>query len=299
MRILIAEDEPLSHRLLETFLHKWGYDVIMATDGAQAWKTLQQDDAPRIAILDWMMPEMDGVELCQKIRTTCVKKYVYIILLTARASKDDIIVGLESGADDYIIKPFDADQLKCRIKIGQRIIDLEDKLQKMASIDYLTGALNRRSFRERLEAEMNRSRRQNTPLAIILSDIDFFKMVNDRHGHQMGDVVLQEFARCLIKASRVYDFAGRYGGEEFLVCCPGASGAQAIPLAQRMKENVAALRIPLPGKNESIRITASFGVAWLISEEDHADALIARADEALYQAKAAGRNKVCPAIGEF
>ncbi|MBW2308014.1 MAG: diguanylate cyclase [Deltaproteobacteria bacterium] len=295
MIILIADDEPISRRVLEAFLRKWGYEVVVTRDGNTAWEALRHEEAPRLALLDWMMPGMDGVELCRKIRTSITDKYTYIILLTAKESKEDIIKGLESGADDYITKPFDAEELKCRIRIGQRIIGLEERLKRIASTDYLTGVLNRRSLMERLEAEISRSGREEKPLAVILSDIDYFKMVNDRYGHQAGDAVLQEFAACLTRAGRAYDFVGRYGGEEFLVCCPGASGGHAITIAKRMREMVEALKISVHGGSESISITASFGVAWNHSEEVDVDSIVNRADEALYRAKAEGRNRVCPA----
>jgi len=295
MRILIADDEPISLRVLEATLLKWGYEVVATRDGDKAWKALQQDEAPPLAILNWMMPGMDGVELCRKIRATHADKYTYIIMLTAKEGKEDIIAGLKSGADDYITKPFDPKELKYRIRIGQRVIELEERLKLQASTDYLTGLLNRRSLMERLESEFSRSGREQTPLAIILSDIDFFKKVNDRHGHQAGDVVLQAFAGCLARLCRQYDFIGRYGGEEFLVCCPGVSGAQAISIAERMREMVETLRAELPDGAELIRITASFGVAWKQIGETHVSSMLNRADEALYRAKAEGRNRVCPA----
>ena len=296
MKVLIAEDEPISLHILESTLRKWRYDVVVTRDGNQAWEILQRDDAPPLAILDWMMPGMNGLELCSKIRTASNTKYIYTILLTSKGSKEDIIAGLESGADDYIVKPFVPEELRWRVHIGQRIIDLEERLRKLASIDYLTGVLNRRSLMERLEAEFNRSRRENTPLSVIMADIDFFKSVNDRFGHHAGDLVLQEFARCLIKGSRSYDFIGRFGGEEFVVCCPGAANQQALSIAERMREMVESLTIFSPECKESIRITASFGVAWEHENDPLVDSIIQRADEALYRAKKEGRNRVWPPI---
>ena len=296
MRILIAEDDPVTRRLLEASLRKWGYDVLATVNGSEAWEALQGPEAPSLVISDWMMPVMDGLELCRKIRKMEKPGYIYFIVLTSKGMKKEIIEGLEAGADDYLTKPFDRDELKFRTMIGERIIKLEQRILKLANTDSLTGTLNRRAFIERMEEETHRCRREKTPLSLIITDIDHFKIVNDRYGHQAGDLVLQKFAEQLTSSSRIYDFSARYGGEEFILCAPGAEGHQARSIAERIRKRVAAMRIMPPGASQAIQITASFGAASFSPEsKEDLDSLIKRADDALYKAKSEGRNRVCSA----
>lgn len=296
MKVLIAEDNLVSRRMLETFLRKWGYDIVITTNGREAWEVLQEPEAPNLVISDWMMPDMDGLELCRRIREMERAEYIYFIILTSKGKKEDVITGLEAGADDYLIKPFNQDELKYRVKIGERIIELERRILRLASTDSLTEVLNRRAFMERMEQEINRSFRENLPLSLILADIDHFKSVNDRYGHQVGDLVLQRFVSKLTESSRPYDFVGRYGGEEFVICLPGSTDSQARTVAERMRKSVEDMKIMLPDSSQSVRITTSFGVVTLRLElEDNVDSLIGRADDALYKAKREGRNRVCAA----
>ena len=294
MKILIAEDDPISRRILEANLLKWGYDVTAVSDGAQAWKRIQQPESPSLVISDWMMPRMDGLTLCRKIRNMEKSEYIYFIILTAKGEKKDIIEGLEAGADDFLTKPFNQEELKYRTRIGQRIINLERRILELANTDPLTGLLNRRAFMERMEQEMSRAQREKKPLSFILADIDHFKRVNDTYGHQVGDFVLQRFTRQLQTCARPYDFLGRYGGEEFVVCLAGADRLQVGSVAERMRQQIEDMEIMLPDGPRSIRITASFGVASCsIASGEHVDLLIKRADDALYLAKNKGRNCVC------
>jgi two-component system cell cycle response regulator len=296
MKILIAEDDPVSRRVLEANLVEWGYDVMIASDGSEAWELLQKPDAPNLVISDWMMPHMDGLELCRRIRQMERSGYIYFIILTAKGRKEDIIEGLEAGADDFLIKPFDRQELKYRAKIGERIINLEFRILELANTDALTGVLNRRAFMERMEQEIHRSLREGVPFSLILTDIDYFKKVNDRHGHQVGDLVLQRFTERLSESSRPYDFVGRYGGEEFVVCLPGADISQAGSVAERMRRRVEEMRITLPDSQQSIRITGSFGVAsFRAGSEETVDLITGRADDTMYRAKREGRNRVCVA----
>jgi two-component system, cell cycle response regulator len=269
---------------------------MVTCDGSEAWEVLHEPESPNMVVSDWMMPEMDGVELCRKIRGMDRSGYIYFILLTAKGRKKDVIQGLEAGADDFLIKPFDKEELKYRIRIGERIIKLERRILNLAATDPLTGVLNRRAFMERLEQEIERSRRGNTPISLIMADIDYFKRVNDRYGHQTGDIVLQRFVDQLTTSLRAYDFTARYGGEEFFVCLPGADGSQAGSVAERLRKRVEEMEIVFPDGSRSIRITASFGVAcFLLESQESIDSLIKRADEAMYRAKNEGRNRVCMA----
>jgi two-component system chemotaxis response regulator CheY len=296
VKILIAEDDPVSRRLLESFLSKWGYDVVVTCDGSEAWEALNEPEAPSLVISDWMMPNVNGLELCRKIREMKKSGYTYFIILTAKGEKEDVVKGLEAGADDFLIKPFHQEELKYRVQIGERIINLEHRILQLASTDSLTGVLNRRAFMERMEQEINRSIRENTPLSLILTDIDYFKSINDRFGHQVGDLVLQRFTEQLSKSSRSYDFVGRYGGEEFVVCLPGKDALQGQSFAERMRKRVEEMRIILSNSSQSVQITASLGVASLCMEsEETVDSLIRRVDEAMYRAKREGKNRVCVA----
>jgi len=293
VKVLIADDDALSRRIVNDVLVSWGYQVIAAKNGNEAWDILQQDDPPNLVILDWMMPGLDGVDICAKLRQQAKSRYTYIILLTSRNSPEDIVQGLEAGADDYIVKPFNPDELKNRLKIGERIIDLEERILGLARIDYLTGLLNRRAFMERLEMEINRSQREKTGLSIVIVDLDYFKTINDTYGHLAGDRVLQNVARCLQRSCRRYDFAGRYGGEEFILGFPGVGHEFIQNIANRVVEEISRCVTDLPHRGQRIAVTASLGAACL---EDYPtgdpDQLISAADDALYLAKKKGRNQV-------
>jgi two-component system cell cycle response regulator len=298
MKIIIVEDEPISRRILENFLIECGYEVLSASDGMEALEIIQSPDAPRLVISDWMMPNMNGVELCEKIRGMEKDQYTYFILLTTKAEKGDIIKGLESGADDFIVKPFDREELKYRVKIGERIINLEQRIMHLANTDYLTGVLNRRAFMERMEGEINRSVRNKKEISIILMDIDHFKKVNDKFGHQVGDLVLQKFTERVLMASRSYDFVGRYGGEEFIVGLPETNMEQSLLIAERMRQNIEEMQLTFPDNPQvALRITASFGITSCVIESfEKIDSVIKLADDALYRAKTEGRNRVCRSL---
>ena len=298
MRVLIADDETVSRRMLARMLGANGYEVVAASDGDEAWRILERADAPRLAILDWMMPGMTGPQLCQKLRGLNREPYTYVLLLTARTDKQDVVEGMDAGADDYVTKPFEARELQVRLRAGRRILDLQadlvkarEALREQATHDPLTGRWNRYALLEALQREYSRAGRDGTPLAVIMADLDHFKHVNDTYGHLAGDAILREAAARMQAAVRSYDLVGRYGGEEFLIVLPGTSGSNAMQLAERLRVTLA--QEPVGHEFFRISITASFGVAATgEGPGEGCQNLIRLADEALYRAKEKGRNRV-------
>jgi diguanylate cyclase (GGDEF)-like protein len=298
MRVLIAEDESISRRILESQLGKWGYEVVSARSGAEAWEILQAKGSPSLAILDWQMPEMDGVEVCRRVRQLAKEPYAYLILLTSRSRSEDVVVGLEAGADDYVAKPFDPSELRVRLRAGRRILELceqlvaaRESLTERAMRDSLTGLLNRGAVLEALGRELGRAKRNSAPVGVILADLDHFKRINDTFGHLAGDAVLREATRRMHASRRVYDYIGRYGGEEFLVVVPGCNLELAARVAERMRTAIGADEVDTA--EGRISLTISLGVsAFEPAIGADADTLIRAADRALYRAKDLGRNRV-------
>ncbi|HEY7616325.1 MAG TPA: diguanylate cyclase, partial [Terriglobales bacterium] len=222
--VLVAEDDPIFRHVLQSWLQRWNYEVTAVENGLDAWNALQQQNAPQMVLLDWMMPAMDGVELCRRIRAQEQRLYRYIVLLTAKDDKHDVVAGLEAGADDYLTKPFNVDELRARIRAGRRILELQEALlrahealQFEAAHDPLTGLWNRSAILDLLQRETQRHLRSGAALSVMMADLDHFKQINDSHGHMVGDSVLREVARRLAASLRSYDYLGRYGGEEFLI----------------------------------------------------------------------------------
>jgi two-component system cell cycle response regulator len=222
MKILIADDESVSRRMLQGLLAKWGYDVAFAEDGNAAWAALKAPNPPHMALLDWMMPGQNGVDVCRALRKLRPEPYTYILLLTAKDAKESVVEGLESGADDYLTKPFNPQELKARIRVGLRLLDLEDSLVQAreamrfkATHDILTGAWNRGCILEALDREIARFRREGHSLGVLIADVDHFKSVNDTYGHLAGDAVLRDITKRMQVEVRPYDAVGRYGGEGF------------------------------------------------------------------------------------
>jgi len=293
MKILIAEDDAISCRALEENLKEWGYDVVVARDGREAWDLARKNDI-RLAILDWNMPAIDGIELSRKIRKAYEKedaKYIYIILLTGRGAQEDIIHGLSTGADDYITKPYSFVELKYRIQNGERIIQNEDRRIRLASLDNLTRLWNRNRIFEFLESELKRGEREGTYTGVIMIDIDHFKRVNDEYGHLVGDRVLVEVAKRLKNAVRPYDRIGRYGGDEMLVVLPRCGNEEARRIAARLYTSIAGEMIPTD--TGPLRINISIGC---VSNESFPAAskmqLIQASDKALLSAKKKGRDRI-------
>ena len=289
MNILIAEDEPVSRLRLQSTLQHWGYTVTTAVDGAEALQQIEKTDRPGIAILDWMMPHVDGLEVCQAIRATPASGYVYVILLTSLDREEDMVAGFDAGADDYITKPFRIHELRARIRTGVRIVELHQQLTAAAMHDPLTSLLNRRAFFEIFEKEVARARRQQSSLGLLMVDLDHFKEVNDQHGHPAGDAVLREAARRLRARVRATDIVGRYGGEEFVLALPGCGLKQAVAIGEHLRDCISAEPFDIPSGR--LTMTTSVGVVttWDMAEAGH---LLKTADEALYRAKAGGRNRV-------
>ena len=296
MNVLIADDSVVSRRLLEASIKKWGYESFTAVDGEQAWEMLQKNDAPRLVILDWMMPGFTGPEVCRMLRAKNREPYTYVLLLTSRDQKEDLIEGMNSGADDYLSKPFDQQELKVRLRAGRRIVELQHELLRarealrvQATIDSLTGLKNRGMIFERLCTELARSKREHTPCGIVILDIDRFKAVNDSEGHAAGDAVLRELAVRFGENIRPYDAVGRYGGEEFLILLPGCDLSNTVNQAERLRRIIA--EKPVQFNGVTLHVTASFG-ATCYAPSMTAEQLVQIADEALYRAKNAGRNRV-------
>lgn len=290
MKVLIAEDSRYYQTLLQDTLTGWGYQVVLTSNGVQACEKLKEENGPKLAIIDWMMPHMTGLEVCKKVRSVINKGYIYLILLTANSSKEDVVRGLEAGADDYMIKPFDEMELKFRLKTGERIINLENRIMQLALTDSLTGLLNRRAFIDRLECEIERHKRLSQPLSLIMADIDDFKKINDNYGHLVGDEVLQKVAKCFNLSVRKYDFIGRYGGEEFIICLPGVDTRKAQYIAERLRVSIK--NITLEKDNIMPHVAASFGISSLGNMITDVHSLTKHADEALYAAKTNGKDQV-------
>ena len=296
MRILIADDDAVSRRLLESTLVKLGHEVIVVPDGTQAMEVLDSDDGPRFAILDWMMPGVNGITVCREIRKR-PGPYIYIILLTALTGSADMVTGLESGADDFLSKPFNVGELRARLRSGARVLDLQSglldtqrALHIAATCDDLTGLWNRRMILDKLDRELNRAGHEHHPLAVAIVDIDLFKAVNDNYGHGAGDSVLRDVAGALRRQLRTYDFIGHYGGEEFLVVLAGCNTSSGLAIAGRLCTAIAAT--PIAIGEVRLAVTVSIGLSSTADVGFDPSILIATADAALYRAKAHGRNRV-------
>lgn len=299
MKILIVDDDFAYRKLLSTILAQLEHEVVEAENGSVAWDILQETQYSFI-ITDWMMPALSGLELVKTIRAAEFPNYTYIIMLTARSTRDDIIEGLEAGVDDYLTKPFDLDELRARIAIGTRILHLESRLRAtlkqleiLATYDGLTNLFNRRALYEAIRTEWNRANREGKPISLIMLDIDHFKEINDEFGHLVGDDAIRHVAQILTQHKRSYDMVGRWGGEEFLLILPGTDLSEAACVAERLRKALSTSPLCI-NETQNVIIYASFGVAGLNAQESSGfDRYIQQADRALYRAKNTGRNQVC------
>lgn len=301
MKALIADDDQVLRMILEKQLQSWGFDTVTARDGAEAYNIISDElEPPRIVLLDWEMPELNGIQLCKKIRAIETNDPPYIILITGHTDSDHIATALQAGANDFLSKPTKPLELRARLGVGMRTLELQRRLNLAnhmlaykAEHDELTGLRNRGALIERLDAEIARIQRSGENLALAIFDIDHFKRVNDTYGHPVGDRVLKEFAERMRETFRPYDLLGRYGGEEFVVAC-------AIPqeetenVFERFRKKVA--DTPFLEDDLSLDITVSIGVREYSGEPGSITStlltLIADADAALYRAKNGGRNRL-------
>jgi two-component system chemotaxis response regulator CheY len=299
MKVLIAEDDALLRQMLHGQLGAAGHELVFASDGREAWELLQRENI-RMVIVDWMMPEVDGPELIRRIRDAGWPGYTYIIFLTARSGREDVVAGLQAGADDYVTKPFSIDELLARMGVGARILQLEGRLNEslareeaLATRDSLTGLPNRRALCDHARVELSRAARARTTVGLILMDLDHFKRINDQHGHAAGDEALRRVAEVLQRNKRDYDFTGRWGGEEFLVVLPSTSLEQSAMVAERIRKSMETMKLDLGGP-EPVELRASLGVVCAppVTPPVDFEDLLRQADSAMYRAKADGRNRV-------
>lgn len=299
MKVLIADDDALLREILEGQLTAGGHEPVFASNGLEAWERLQGEHI-RLVIVDWMMPELDGPELIRRIRGAGWPGYTYIILLTGRSGREEIVEGLTMGADDYLTKPFRQEELLARMGVGVRILELEKRLsasvareEALAIQDSLTGLPNRRGLLARAQAEFSRAERAKGTVCVIMMDLDHFKEVNDRYGHAVGDSALRRIAEVLQEDRRAYDLTGRWGGEEFLVILPGASLAEAGVVGERIRSAIQSIELRAEG-GEAVTLRASLGVAAArpAALPIGLDQLLESADRAMYRAKREGGNRV-------
>jgi two-component system cell cycle response regulator len=299
--ILLAEDSAIYRHLIEGHLREWGFDFECARDGKEAWKLLMKQGAPRLALLDWVLPEVDGIELCRRLRGRSEDEpYTYTILLTSKNRKHEMLEAMDAGVDDFLAKPFDPLELKARLMVGMRIVALQQKLVSAnnalhfaASHDFLTGAWNRAEIVAFMQRELARAQRDATNVGIVLVDVDHFKKINDGLGHETGDCVLKEISRRLSDSLREYDGIGRYGGEEFLLVIPGCDLPTTVRRANQIRELISGQ--PIPTLLGTTSVTVSMG-ATVAASCTNSKLLLRCADTALYQAKSKGRNRVEEAV---
>jgi diguanylate cyclase (GGDEF)-like protein len=305
MLALIADDDRGTTAILSKQLQRCHVEVSIAPDGIAAWERLCADGPrPSLALIDWMMPGVDGPELCRRIRRHPALENMYVILLTGRDSRADMVTGLDAGADDYIVKPFDAEELRARVQVGIRVAALQerlaervaelqsarDELTRLAATDPLTGIACRRKWFEVGTSELSRSRRYGQPFSLLMADLDYFKRINDTYGHGVGDDVLKAFAEVLQRECRESDIPGRLGGEEFAVLLPQCTASAAHEVGARIVGNCRDVVVSTP--QGPVSFTCSVGVTEVGEVDAAFEDVLERADAAMYQAKRNGRDRV-------
>lgn len=308
MRVLVVDDDAAIRAVLKALLSNFGHEVFEASDGRAGFE-MALDLRPQIMVVDWMMPEMSGIELTRALRQTKIGRGIYILILTGLEDDEHLVQAFEGGVDDFMAKPLKPRVLAARLRAGQRVVRLQDeierdreeirrfaaelavtnrRLQEAALTDALTGFPNRRYAMERLEQEWASSSRSKRPLACMVIDVDEFKQINDRHGHDVGDAVLRQAASALKQGLRTQDVLARIGGDEFLVICPDTPLSSALVCAERMRHAVEAMPIALGQLH--LRGSVSIGVAVRDASMESVDVLVKRADQGVYVAKQKGRN---------
>jgi two-component system cell cycle response regulator len=297
VKILVADDSAIYRKLVEQSLSQEQYTVFLAKSGQQAMD-LFIEHRPALVITDWSMPDVSGIELCQRIRRDHKEFYAYVILLTGNTDKEEVIEGLAAGADDYLTKPFHSGELQARVRVGRRIVDLhreiQDKnrqLEEMALTDSLTGLPNRRAIDFWASRQLSAAIRHDFHVWAVMADLDHFKSINDTHGHDAGDMVLKSFAEILKSNTRSSNICGRLGGEEFLVVITHVEKENAAIGIERIRKQFAAQKFTVG--HCTFGATASFGIAGIRATGiPDLGELITRADAALYSAKRQGRNRI-------
>jgi two-component system, cell cycle response regulator len=294
--VLVVDDSPVSRKLLEHALSSEPYTLLFAKSGEEALRLFSKHK-PELVITDWMLPDLSGPELCERIRTDAHSSYTYIILVTSITEKDSVVEGLSAGADDYITKPFDSNELRARMGVGRRIIglhqDIDAKnrlLMQMAHTDPLTGLPNRRAIEAWAERQLRGAARHGFALWAVHADLDCFKKINDSYGHEAGDLVLKKFAEIMKKNTRASDISGRMGGDEFLLVMTHVDGKNIQLAVDRFRQRFASEKFIFG--SETVSVTASFGISGFQGKEPPDFSMLVRqADQALYCAKRAGRNQ--------
>jgi two-component system cell cycle response regulator len=295
--VLVADDSPVYRKLVEQALSQDSCAVLFANSGHQAIEIFERE-RPDLVITDWVMPDLTGIELCQRIRAGAQASYTYVIILTSNAEKENVVKGLSAGADDYLTKPFDRDELLARVHVGQRLIDLHRQieaknrlLEELALTDPLTSLPNRRAIEEWSLRQLSGAARHGFSLWVALIDLDHFKSVNDTYGHEAGDTVLKKFGEVLRANTRLSDICGRIGGEEFLLVVTHADEKSVMVVVDRIRKQFAAE--PFEWNGETVHVTASFGIAGFSGKRaPEFNQLVSQADAALYRAKHQGRNRI-------
>jgi two-component system, cell cycle response regulator len=298
-QVLVVEDSVIYRKLIGDHLRNWGFDFTVAKNGTEALQILGQPGTPKLVLLDWVLPDLDGIEICQRVRHAGAEgRYVYIILLTGKEGREHMLDAMKAGADDFLPKPFDEMELKARMLVGKRIVDLQEELvsaresmRHAATHDGLTGLTNRCEILDMLERELERARRAKQPVGVILGDVDHFKKVNDTLGHLFGDEALREVARRLKSQLRVYDGVGRYGGEEFLLILPNCDLENVLARANALRELIGGTPVAYSGEEKTITMSMGVAVSNCVGKSE-IEGLLNHADAGLYSAKEHGRNRV-------
>ncbi len=291
MKILLVEDSRLERHKIGRYLTDWRLDFVAVESGTEAFTLLEGPEPPNMVLLDWMLPDLDGIDICRRTRANGARApYIYFVMLTAKSRKQDLLIAMAAGADDYLAKPVDPSELRARIMAGKRILELQQSLRFAATHDFLTNLLNRSEILAAIDRERSRSEREGKPTTIIMADIDHFKRINDSLGHAAGDEVLKEVGRRLRSDLRAYDVVGRYGGEEFLIVLPGCNLTTGARRADELRNLVA--KDPIFTPFGTTTATISLGVTATSNRESAVSDLLREADVCMYAAKKKGRNRV-------